>query len=351
MLAGFWHRVPTTRALWAVHHLLCGALILQLAIVIRTGELPELATAVLMMQGTPVVCVCIFSFLIGLNQGSWCYALIDNLPGIIEMSVLAVPLTVIVIFSVSRLEAIPRAVPAIARERLILLMGALRLSYRALKERNCHRLLRAHDRGGRVPVIGFSEMVMISTDKVVNLTNMMDATRRFAEAYCKLPDRRPDHSTRFMTVRFGNALDSSGSAMPLFSRQIEADGPVTSTHPGMKRYFMSMKEVVRRVLATCAKGVANPTERGRIMVPHICTQARVVDIATRIIRLAGLRPEVVIPIRYIGLGPDEKLNVERPAASDLAQATADNCLQIATPRDMNGRNKALVIDAGITACR
>jgi FlaA1/EpsC-like NDP-sugar epimerase len=589
------------RALGAVHDLLCGALALPLAFVIRTDKWPELTTSFLVMQFTLIGCVGIFSFMFGLNQGSWRYASIDDLLGIIETAVLAVLVAVLVTFAVSRLETIPRAVPVIACVCLVLLMCALRLSYRVLKERHLHRLFRAQDGGERVLVVGFSDeanaflrylghqkkpayqvmglidhsrrhvgrrlqnakvlgstddlpdivtrfqsdnmpiskivvspsktdpaameailvqatdlglpvftlpdasdltqnddgkpnrptviklddlldrpvadidlkpvaallrdkvilvtggggsigsglieqvlgynprrlvildssehnlyaiehrmreifpyqdikailadvresatirsimgqerpdivfhaaalkhvpmvehnpaegaktnvlgtlhvanaavktgvavMVMISTDKAVNPTNVMGATKRFAEAYCQLLDRRPDYSTRFMTVRFGNVLGSSGSVVPLFSRQIEAGGPVTITHPEMKRYFMSMKEAVRLVLAACAKGVASPTGRGKIMVLHMGTQVKVVEIAHRMIRLAGLRPEVDIPIRFIGLRPGEKLYEERLAASEVVEPTADSWLQIATPRDVDGRNMSFAIAA------
>jgi O-antigen biosynthesis protein WbqV len=149
-------------------------------------------------------------------------------------------------------------------------------------------------------------------------------------------DLQPDCRTRFMTVRFGNVLGSAGSVVPQFTRQIAEGGPVTVTHPDVRRYFMSMKEAVRLVLAASAKGLEQAQDRGRIMVLNMGTQIRIVDLATRMIQLAGLRPGLDIPIIYTGLRPGEKLYEERLAASERVEPTDHAWLEIALPREIDG---------------
>jgi O-antigen biosynthesis protein WbqV len=582
-------RVRRIRALGIVHDAVCAALALPVAFLVRTGELPDAVSSFWFMQGTLVIAAVICFYLIGLNRGSWRYASIQEFLRIAQASILAVLIAVLATFAFSRLEMIPRAVPAIACFLLIGMMTATRVAYRVLKERHFQRMFSSDNGGERVLLVGYSDegsafirhlamqrspayhvvgiidltqrhigrrqhsvkvlggaddlaeiierfrnvgmpvsklvlspskvdpdhmerllvdaselgvsvftlpdiselnasggsdaikptviklddllgrpvanidlapvaellrdkvivvtggggsigsglveqalsyfprrlviidssehnlysiellvrerypyqdirpiiadvrdahvmrrilneerpeivfhaaalkhvpmvehnpiegartnvlgtvnlaeaaveagvaiFVMISTDKAVNPTNVMGATKRFAEAYCQMLDRRDNARTRFMTVRFGNVLGSSGSVVPLFSRQIDRGGPLTVTHPEMKRYFMSMKEAVRLVLAASAKSAANPAERGKILVLHMGTQVKIVEIAERMIRLAGLRPNVDIAINFTGLRPGEKLYEERLAASELVEPTEDSWLQIATPRD------------------
>jgi FlaA1/EpsC-like NDP-sugar epimerase len=192
-----------------------------------------------------------------------------------------------------------------------------------------------------------SVFIMISTDKAVNPTNVMGASKRFAEAYCQTLDRAPNGVTRFITVRFGNVLGSSGSVVPLFARQIANGGPITVTHPEMKRYFMSINEAVRLVLAASAKGVGNSDDRGKIMVLHMGIQVRIVEIAMRMIRLAGLKPNEDIQIRFTGLRPGEKLFEERLATSELIEPTGDAWLQVAISR----QNDAAAVMAAVAGVR
>jgi FlaA1/EpsC-like NDP-sugar epimerase len=164
---------------------------------------------------------------------------------------------------------------------------------------------------------GALAMVQISTDKAINPTSVMGATKRLAELYCQALDLTvpagngsANPGARFMTVRFGNVLGSSGSVVPLFERQLARGGPLTVTHPEIRRFFMTVREAVELVLQASAYGVNQPEHRGQIFVLDMGKPAKIVDIARQMIRLVGLRPEVDIKIEFTGLRPGEKLYEE-----------------------------------------
>jgi FlaA1/EpsC-like NDP-sugar epimerase len=167
---------------------------------------------------------------------------------------------------------------------------------------------------------GALAMVQVSTDKAVNPTSVMGATKRLAELYCQALERADATGPRFMTVRFGNVLGSSGSLVPLFKRQLERGGPLTVTHPDMCRFFMTIREAVELTLQTAALGLEKRIGNGGIFVLDMGEPIKIIDIARRMISLAGYRPDVDIRIEVVGLRPGEKLFEE---LFDTSEARTD----------------------------
>lgn len=160
--------------------------------------------------------------------------------------------------------------------------------------------------------------VLISTDKAVNPTSVMGATKRCAELYVQwLACRAPSPRTRFVAVRFGNVLGSSGSVVPIFRRQIMAGGPVTVTHPQMTRYFMTIPEASQLVMLAGAIG-----QGGQVMVLDMGQPVRIVDLAREMIRRAGKREGVDIELSFTGIRPGEKLAEQLASADESTLPTA-----------------------------
>jgi FlaA1/EpsC-like NDP-sugar epimerase len=175
-------------------------------------------------------------------------------------------------------------------------------------------------------------MVMISTDKAVHPSSVMGLTKRIAETYCQAVDVDGEPRTRFVTVRFGNVLGSTGSVVPLFERQLAAGGPLTVTHPDVERYFMTCGEAVQLVLQTAAHAVAGLGERGRIFVLDMGEPVKIVDLARQMIRLAGLEPDRDIQIKFTGLRAGEKLTEVLSDADEPLQPTQLPGILTAAPR-------------------
>lgn len=176
---------------------------------------------------------------------------------------------------------------------------------------------------------GASNFVLISTDKAVKPTNVMGASKRAAEAYCQSLDIA-SRTTLFTTVRFGNVLGSNGSVVPRFEKQIAEGGPLTVTHPEITRFFMSIPEAVCLVLNAAA--AYDGRKRGDIMVLDMGKPVRIVDLAERMIQLAGLKPYVDVDIVFTGLRPGEKLHEELFDSEEVLQRAPDVPYFVASPR-------------------
>lgn len=173
---------------------------------------------------------------------------------------------------------------------------------------------------------GVETFVLISTDKAVNPTNIMGTTKRIAEMICK--QMNAQHTTRFITVRFGNVLGSAGSVVPLFRRQIEAGGPVTVTHPEITRYFMTIPEACQLIMQASVMGTG-----GETFVLDMGDPVKIRYLAEQMITLAGKTPDVDIEIIYTGLRPGEKLYEELFYDRELLVGTNIEKIMLSRYRD------------------
>jgi O-antigen biosynthesis protein WbqV len=197
-------------------------------------------------------------------------------------------------------------------------------------------------------------MVVVSTDKAINPTSVMGASKRLAEIYCQALDL--DHQkgakTRFVTVRFGNVLGSTGSVVPLFQKQLTAGGPLTVTHPDMTRYFMTIREAVELILQSAILGIAPGSEnqQGKIYVLDMGEPVKIIDLARQIIRLAGLQPDTDIEIKVTGIRPGEKLFEEILHDDENLVQTNTPGILLATPRTTELAKISAAIDALSEIC-
>jgi len=172
------------------------------------------------------------------------------------------------------------------------------------------------------------KFVMVSTDKAVNPTNVMGATKRVAEIYAKCLQEKSD--TKFITTRFGNVLGSNGSVIPLFKKQISKGGPLTVTHREITRYFMTIPEACQLVLEAGAMG-----NGGEIYVFDMGESVKIFDVAKKMIHLSGFKYPEDIDIKIVGLRPGEKLYEELLSDKENTLPTYNEKIMIAKVNNLN----------------
>lgn len=183
---------------------------------------------------------------------------------------------------------------------------------------------------------GAKAMVLVSSDKAVNPTSIIGVTKRLSEMYCQALDLQGDEAsagtTRFITVRFGNVLWSSGSVVTRFRRQLAEGIPLTVTHPDVVRYFMTIDEAVDLIFLSCDAALKPNFNRGTISVLNMGAPIRILDLARTMTMLAGKRPDTDVPIQYIGLRPGEKLSEDLVHQAESMIPSFEDGILLAAPR-------------------
>ena len=189
-----------------------------------------------------------------------------------------------------------------------------------------NNILGTHEVARAARSAGVKTVVLVSSDKAVRPAGIMGATKRMAELVC-LAAGQPETRTRFLAVRFGNVLGSNGSVIPRFRQQIAVGGPLTVTHPEMRRYFMTIAEAAQLVLQAAAMGAG-----GEVFVLDMGEPIRILDLARKMILLSGLQPDLDIRIEFTGIRPGEKLCEELSAYEENTLPTAHSQIRVFTGR-------------------
>jgi O-antigen biosynthesis protein WbqV len=240
---------------------------------------------------------------------------------------------------------------ALAQARPDIVFHAAALKHVPLSEDNVNETVLTNVAGTMIVAdacrqAGVATMVAISTDKAVNPSSVMGATKRLAELYIQALGAA-DGGTRFAAVRFGNVLGSAGSVVPLFHKQLVEGGPLTVTHPDMTRFMMTVREAVELVLQASALGGAG----GELFVLDMGEPVRIQDLARQMIRLAGLTPDKDIEVAFTGLRAGEKLHEQLTYDHETLAATARAGISVARGMaadmaDLKPRLDALIEQAG-----